>query len=270
MIINDLLMQNNISDSQADELNDIMKNRDIIEVLIVEADDENEILKCEFNDFYDFEFVLPYSQYLRTLDVQRDVKLISNKIIGTSTYVHIDTIEEQFVVLNRTSALEVKENKFMQKFKVGDSILCTYENIIFKKNIEGSKYDELGMYLDCEGMKGILHKNNIPNIKSKKLSQLGIVNGDQIEGTITHIIPQKRIFILTMSKCEELELEKIYVGKYIKSTVTSHIFNVNEQKVFISRKKTKREFAKNQPVKLFVYDKNDNTGTTLYFAKLSN
>ena len=122
MIINDLLMQNNISDSQADELNDIMKNRDIIEVLIVEADDENEILKCEFNDFYDFEFVLPYSQYLRTLDVQRDVKLISNKIIGTSTYVHIDTIEEQFVVLNRTSALEVKENKFMQKFKVGDSI----------------------------------------------------------------------------------------------------------------------------------------------------
>ena len=51
MIINDLLMQNNISDSQADELNDIMKNRDIIEVLIVEADDENEILKFEFNDF---------------------------------------------------------------------------------------------------------------------------------------------------------------------------------------------------------------------------
>ena len=33
MIINDLLMQNNISDSQTDELNDIMKNRDIIEVL---------------------------------------------------------------------------------------------------------------------------------------------------------------------------------------------------------------------------------------------
>ena len=47
MIINDLLMQNNISDSQADELNDIMKNRDIIEVLIVEADDENEILKAD-------------------------------------------------------------------------------------------------------------------------------------------------------------------------------------------------------------------------------
>ena len=35
-------------------------------------------------------------------------------------------------------------------------------------------------------------------------------------------------------------------------------------------RKKKREFAKNQAVKLFVYDKNDNTGTTLYFAKLSN
>lgn len=242
----------------------------IYPILITDYDQEAEafLADIEQEDLENFTALIPLSLYASDSENGIDFDQLSDRIVGSYTYAIITEITENILLLNRSEAITEKENQFMEKYKEGDEITCRFQNIAFRKNDNNENYQEIGIYITHEGMRGYLPKHEIPNMEGRNLYELGIISEDEIVGTISRIDRENRLFILSaMGEKEKLEIGKHYFGKIRDITEKSYVFSVKGNTVFLNKKLIQRKFSIGDRMKIRIFSKSEENNS-VYFCTL--
>lgn len=242
----------------------------IYPILIKDYDQEAEafLADIEQEELESFTALIPLSLYASASEKGIDFGKLSDRIVGSFTYGIITGIEENILLVNRAEAITEKENQFMEKYKEGDELTCRFQNIAFRKNDNNDNYQEIGIYITHEGMRGYLPKHEIPNMEGRNLYELGIISEDEIIGTISRIDRENRIFILSvLGEKEELEIGKHYLGKIRGMTEKSYVFSVKGNTVFLNKKLIQRKFSIGDRMKIRIFSKSEEN-PFVYFCSL--
>ena len=281
MYLNDMLSkQSSLEPKEKQQLKKMYEEESIIKVTIIDFNMEKEFFTVNYEKLPCVLFIIPFDAFNRTMEKEKDFSSYIDKYLGQNTYVKIEQIYEEngIVLCNRTKALDLLETHFLDEISPGDMIEAEYQNIAFRKipnssdKIEHNDYvpaEELGIYIDSNGMKGFLSAQNIP-LNGRKLSDLNLLPGDKVKGKVVFIDKENRLFILSMKDIpKELEIKKTYLGNLIHISSKNHIFDVDGNRVFVSNKEIVRQIPTDKAIRLRITTSFEIEGTNLYHAVIS-